>query len=176
MKILPIYFLALVFSVGLSSCAKEDPDAEKSMEAYRPVYMQRTEMEDVHGEGPRQMSNPGKIYYKDNYVFINERGQGIHILDNTDPSSPVNIAFISIPGNWDMAIKSSTLYVDNAIDLLAIDISDPMNIVINSRIKNAFPVNHFPDEFGVRFECVDETQGIVVGWELTQVDNPECWR
>ena len=44
------------------------------------------------------LENPGKIYYKDNYIFIVEELKGIHVYDNTDPSSPVKKAFVNLPG------------------------------------------------------------------------------
>ncbi len=138
--------------------------------------MERSAIEDVFSAAPHTIADPGKIYYKDNFIFINERGQGIHIIDNTDPSAPVNLGFINIPGNWDMAIKGNTLYADNALDLIAIDIANPTQINVVKRIENNFPASRFPDEFGVSFECVDDTKGIVVGWELTQVTNPMCYR
>ena len=68
------------------------------------------------------MINPGKIYFKEGYIFINEELKGIHVIDNRNPENPQNIGFIEIPGNVDIAIKNNTLYADSYIDLGAIDI------------------------------------------------------
>jgi hypothetical protein len=107
-----------------------------------PVYL---EMSDVRAktitvEPPIPLDNPGKIYIYKDYLLINEPTKGIHILDNTFPSSPVNLSFIPIEGNVDLAINSDILYADNYVDLLAFDISKITNIKLVKRVENVF--NH----------------------------------
>jgi hypothetical protein len=88
---------------------------------------------------PQVLSDPGKIYAKDNYLFINEKKKGIHIIDNSNPSLPTFVSFINIPGNTDIAVKGNILYADSYVDFLAIDITDPKNIKVVSRTEDAFP-------------------------------------
>jgi hypothetical protein len=88
---------------------------------------------------PAKVVKPGRIYIKDNYIFINEKYHGVHIINNADPSNPVNEGFLRIPGCLDMAMKGNILYTDNAVDLIAIDLSFPDNIMVTKRIKNIFP-------------------------------------
>lgn len=38
-----------------------------------------------------------------------------------------------------MAMKGNILYADNAVDLVAVDLSSPVNIMVTKRIKNVFP-------------------------------------
>ncbi|HHN47860.1 MAG TPA: hypothetical protein ENN08_02830, partial [Bacteroidales bacterium] len=52
--------------------------------------------------------------------------QGIHVVDNSNPASPQIISFIAIPGNYDLAIRGNILFADSYIDLVALDISDPL--------------------------------------------------
>ena len=92
----------------------------------------------IASEAPSDLVNPGKIYVKDNYLFINEIKKGIHIFDNTNPEKPQNIAFLKIPGVIDMAVKENTLYVDNYIDMVTFDISNPKAIKESGRVKNVF--------------------------------------
>ncbi|MBN2613439.1 MAG: hypothetical protein JXB00_17930 [Bacteroidales bacterium] len=106
---------------------------------YRPVVMTRETLEQsVSLVEAMPLKKPGKIYVKDKYLFINEKFKGIHIINNADSTNPVNSAFLRIPGCIDMAVKGNILYADNAVDLVAIDLSDPANIVVTKRIKNAF--------------------------------------
>ena len=60
----------------------------------------------------KEVQNPGKLYIFGNYIFLNEIDKGIHIIDNSNPASPKNVAFIDIPGNLDMAVKGNILYAD----------------------------------------------------------------
>ncbi len=158
-------FLVSVLAIAFTSC--QDEIYEKS---YRnvPVYMSFDELRMPVTAGPASaLINPGKIYFKDGIIFINEEMKGVHIIDNTDPSSPRNIGFIDIPGNMDIAIKGNTLYADSYVDMVAIDISDldaPKEV---SRVNDVFPYTLPPladDKFPV--DEIDKSKGVVTGWEV----------
>ncbi len=117
---------------------------------YEPVLMKRTALENsITADSPRSLQNPMKIYFKDNYIFISEKYKGIHVIDNSNKTAPENIAFITVPGCIDMAVKNNTLYADNAVDLVAIDISNISNAEEVSRLKHVFPELIPPDNFSV---------------------------
>ncbi len=80
----------------------------------------------------------GKIYIYKDYLFINEPNEGIHIYNNINPNAPVNMAFLKIPGNVDLAIHNNILYADNFIDLLAFDLSNINNITLVKRVTDVF--------------------------------------
>ena len=92
----------------------------------------------VSTQAAKALEKPGKIYVKDNYLFINEIKKGIHIIDNSDPRNPKALAFIQIPGNSDMAVKGNTLYADSYSDFLAFDISNPTQIKEINRLQDVF--------------------------------------
>ena len=144
---------------------------------YRPIYQSETEMVNVIAGAPAPLSEPGKIYLHEPYLFINEKGKGIHIFDNTDPKSPKNISFLSIPSNFDMAVKDDWLYADNGTDLLVFDISDPDQPKLTKRVKGAIPAVNYPPFTNVYFECVDAKRGLVAGWEKVEMPaRPACYR
>lgn len=134
------------------------------LSSYQPIYMTRAELESSVVTQPAQLlRNPGKIYVKDNLLFVNEKHEGIHIIDNSDPSSPAQIAFIKIPGNIDIAVKGNILYADNAVDLISLNIIDPSNPIVVNRNVEAFPEFTPPD--GLGFEKSDSDYNkIIVGW------------
>jgi len=120
-------------------------DEVSSTYTYRamvPVYLA---MSDVRArqiviEPGQDLENPGKIYIYGDYLLINEPQEGIHILDNTNPAAPVNLNFIPIQGNVDLAVNSNMLYADNFVDLLVFDISNIRSIKQVERVKDVF--NH----------------------------------
>jgi hypothetical protein len=116
-------------------------------ETYRAILMTRTELEkSINMIAPLEMKNPGKIYFKDDYIFISEKYKGIHIINNKDPLNPVKTGFITAPGCIDMAIKQDILYLDNAVDLVAVRLkSNNQSIEVKKRIKNVFPEITPPD-------------------------------
>lgn len=153
--------------MGLASCL--DEYTEEFM-ANKPVYLSFEELRSsVKSSESRPLEDPGKIYFKDGYLFINEKFEGVHIIDNQDPENPENIGFIEIPGNVDIAIKDDILYADSYIDLVAIDISDihvPKEV---SRVEKVLPYTLPPYDEEYRVADIDEEKGVVVAWEITKI-------
>lgn len=130
-----------MIAFSLTSCLKDDCEREVSYINYTPIYKTISEIRagEVVNEAPRELCEPGKIYFYNNHIFINEGRDGVHVIDNTSPESPVNIGFINIPGSEDISIKNGFLYANSYIDLLTIDISDLHNAVIVERTESVFP-------------------------------------
>ena len=149
-----------------------------TVEGVRPVYTDANGWDDITATDPQPIENLGKIYYKDSYIYVNERNKGIHVIDNTDPANPLRIRFIQVIGSEDIAIKGNILYADNITDLVAIDISDLEAIKVTSRLKGLYSVDKkdYPEGYSGYFECVDPTKGIVIGWEDAILENPGCLR
>jgi hypothetical protein len=107
---------------------------------YTPVYKLLPEVRAEMKSSPaRDLKNPGKIYMYGNYIFLNEINEGIHVFDNSQPSSPKNIGFIPVPGNEDLAAQGNVLFADSYSDLVSFDISDPKNVTAINFAENAFP-------------------------------------
>ena len=152
----------LLIAIALQSCCRE---SNLTTIASAPVYMSYDELrKSVQSAPPTPLKDPGKIYFKDNYIFINEKFEGIHIIDNTNPSAPQNIGFIKIPGNVDLAIKGNYLYADNSVDLAVIDITNPLQVKEVSRIESMFPYG-MPGAAPRKPMAIDRNKGIVVGWK-----------
>ncbi len=161
--------LACLIVVGLSSCSKEEYD-EITYEANVPVYMSFNDFRAAFStDNPRDIVYPGKIYFKDNYLFVNEVNKGIHVINNVDPANPQQVIFYEIPGNVDIAIRGNILFADSYIDLLAIDISNITNPEEVSRLENAFPQALPPFEKFLPVSNYDNNLGVIVGWETKMV-------
>jgi hypothetical protein len=164
-----------LFIIGLISVLTNGCE-EKITDSYlvnSPIYMNREQFKSsVKITESDEISQPGKIYFKDHFIFINEVLKGIHVIDNSDPSAPLFVAFVEIPGNLDMAIKDSILYADSFTDLVALDISDINNIYEAGRVDSIFPYTLPPLEEPneLPFQNVDPEKGIVVGWETILVE------
>jgi hypothetical protein len=131
---------ACLISIALffSSCLKDN--CRQTYKLYAPVYTKLTELRAaVQNKTAITISNPGKLFIKDNWIFLGEQNKGIHVIDNSNPAHPVKTAFINIPGNADMAIKGDILYADLYSDLAAINIADPKHIMVAKYLTNTFP-------------------------------------
>ncbi len=91
------------------------------------------------------IKKPGNIYSYQSYLFVAEQNEGIHILNNTNPASPVPLKFIKLKGNANFAVANDVLLADNGADLLSINFADLNNIKIDKRTENVNPDILRPD-------------------------------
>jgi len=164
------HFLLLIFvaSLGLLSCEKNDDDKYADYLVARPLKVSKTEFKNgVDVIAPIPTEESGKIYAYQNYIFVNDKYRGVHVIDNSDPSAPKKVSFIKIAGNVDISVKDNYLYADSITDLVVLDISDVNNIVIVNRMDNVLHDNIvWPAEADI-FENteIDYENEIIVGWE-----------
>ena len=122
----------------LTGCTKDH--CTRTYSYFVAVYKTTDEVRaNIKSNQPKEIERPGKLFIKGDYIFLNDIDKGIHIIDNSNPSSPKNIAFIDIPGNMDLAVKGDNLYVDFYTDLVTLDITNPLQVTVKSIIDNAFP-------------------------------------
>jgi hypothetical protein len=145
MNYLKIGIISVIIT-GLTACYnRSNDDNGYYNSAYTPVIMARPDLEkSIKLIEPQEINEFGKIYIKDSLLFINEKYEGIHVVDNSDPSNPENLAFIVIPGNIDISIVNDIIYADNALDLVAIKYTGD-NVTIVDRNRNVFPELLPPD-------------------------------
>lgn len=125
-------------SLLLNGCLKDTGTAHYKL--YIPVYENADKVRaSIKNDVPQPIANAGKMCILGNTIYLVELEKGIHIIDNTNPSAPVNKAFINIPGNEDIAVEGNMLYADLYSDLAAIDISNLGNIKLKTFIPNIFP-------------------------------------
>jgi hypothetical protein len=135
------------------------------------VYLSYEELRNSFAvDAPRPIKKGGKIYVYGDMLFINERNQGIHVVDNSDPKVPRQLSFLNIPGNIDIAVKGQTLYADSFVDLVVLDISNLDQIRAVNRINDTFPYNPsqaIPEQDPYfcwqGWSHADSSQGIPVG-------------
>lgn len=154
-------FFSLTFILFiLQSCTKEKCTEIVEGYTYTPVHAPMATLRTVNIEPAKAITSNGKIFIKGNYIFLNELNKGFHIINNTNPSAPQRIAFVSVPGNIDLIANGNYLFADNYVDLLTFDISNPANIQLVSRTESVLPFRQYG--FGLNDNA---TQGIIVSFE-----------
>jgi len=147
----------LLTSLIWQSCLKDK--LTQTYTILKPIYKSKDEVySNIKSNAPREIQSPGKIFLYGNYIFLNEIDKGVHVIDNSNPASPVDKAFIDIPGNLDIAVKGNTLYADLYTDLVVVDISDPQHAKFVKYLPNLFPERNYTNGF-----VADNTR-IIVGW------------
>ena len=154
---LSIVLGTIIFCFG--SCLKDV--GKRHYQIYTPIIETTSSLRaKVKSVSPMDVANAGKLFVLGNIVFLNEKEKGIHVIDNSNPGSPVNKAFIAIPGNTDLWISNNVLYANCYTDFLAIDIADINNIVITKVIEDVFNDLRFINGYSI-------SQGsVVTGWNV----------
>lgn len=161
--LLLIFISLLVFS----SCGDKQL---QTFTANDPVYLPYDELRaSFQIITDRDMIRPGKIYFMEPYMYINEYQEGIHVVDLSDPTQPKLSAFISIPGNVDMAIRNNVLYADSYVDLVLVDISNPTQPTLIQRLEDIFEYVIPPYDYNYPLAEIDQEEGVITGYEIKKI-------
>jgi hypothetical protein len=166
-KIIPIISILVLLSTFFYSC---EDTTYKEYTGYSPVYLSYKDLRaGITIEQNVDLKNPGKIYFKDNFIFVVEEIKGIHIYDNSNPSSPVKKAFVKLPGVVDISISGNSLYADSFIDLVVLDVSNIDNITEVGRMKDILPYTVPQVKTDFPRAGIDIDKGVVIDWELKTI-------
>ena len=178
-------YLFFIAGLLLFAGCKDYVEEYVSYTINEPVFMPASEFRSmVDVEMPQPIEKQGKIVFFNGYLYISQPEKGIHVIDNRNPSSPRNVAFIELLGNADMQVRNNILYADSYVDLVWFDITDPAKPVFKGRKEEVFPLAFPPTEngFSIDYEkSMDRKNGIVVGWkkvekrELVRYYKPRWW-
>ena len=133
-------YLFLVTGLLLFAGCKDYVDEYVTYTINEPIFMSASEFRSaVAVEEPQPIEVQGKIVFFNGYLYVSQPEEGIHVIDNRDPSNPRNVAFIELLGNADMQVRNNILYADSYVDLVWFDISDPAKPVYKGRKEEIFP-------------------------------------
>lgn len=166
------YYALLVSLLLLSGCYFKKDTASSALPVYRPLLMARAALEQSVAMLPaRELRVPGKTCRQGQYLFISERYEGVHIINNQDPTNPQKVGFLRIPGTLDLSVRGSLLYADNAVDLITVDLSNLSAVRVIGRVRGALPELPLPEaatvEAGYRTED-RPFEAVVIGWQRVQ--------
>jgi len=169
---------ALASALAFSSCERVKQTSVYT--ANVPQYLSYDELRtSVKNDNSQTLEKPGKIFLYNNLILINDFESGVHVYDNSNPTSPEHIAFINVPGNVDIAVRDNILYVDSYVDLVAIDISDPTDVREIGRAEDALSYT-IPslDNWEYPVSRIDQSKGVITDYKVEEIEetcvNEEC--
>ena len=91
-----MYLPVLLIMLSIPGCVKDNCKKTYTYTYYEPVYKTTAEVRaNIKSNASRETENPGKIYIRGNYIFLNEIDRGVHVIDNSNPSSPRQVSFMA---------------------------------------------------------------------------------
>jgi hypothetical protein len=149
------FIVALLF---LCSCADEYDELNAI-----PILMSRNEMEAaVKLETPRPIRKAGPTCLFKHALYVQERYEGVHVFDNSNPTAPVKKGFLRIPGSYHIAVLKGILVADNAVDLITFDLSNPLQPILKERVRSI--LSQTPAPYGTIFKHIPSADELVVGY------------
>jgi len=141
-----------------------------------PIYADSIDGKTITTTGPVAITDGRSFAVLGDTLFIVDYLLGVHVINNSNPASPLPISFISIPGCTSVAINGNFLYVNNLTDLVTLDITNPLNAVVVDREENLYPqLLDYPEDYLGYFTCYDPSLGILTGWEEALISEPQCF-
>src|SRR5690349_6883247 len=106
-------YLWLLMACALTSCWKykykdtgDTVFTGKKVWGYKPVYATESAAKTIsYLPSPQPVVSYGNIYAFRNYIFQIDPGFGIHVFDNSTPSTAHKIGFITVKGCSQISIK-----------------------------------------------------------------------
>ncbi|WP_116105200.1 LVIVD repeat-containing protein [Lewinella sp. IMCC34191] len=137
---LPVLLLLVLL---FSGCLEEECNETITYIGYEPIVLAESEWRNNSFPelASESVCNPGAFYVYGDLLFILDQGEGLHILNNADNANPRPLKFIPIKGGYGLAVRNGILYVNQYIDMLAFDLSDPSSPEFLSRTEDVLVSN-----------------------------------
>ena len=153
----------LLFTLLCTSCIEEQCEQTVIVQGFDPQIVNPTDWRSTtiwECFGPIDICETTSFYVYQQYLFMVEDGEGLHILDNSDPRNPLPVTWMPVEGGQGLAVRNDILYINQYTDLLAFDLADPKIPTFISRTENVF-------EPGSVFATVLGDGSFVANWSAT---------
>jgi len=136
-----LLLLSCIAMIGFCNRTPTDYSRDCSVKIYgwKPVFEASANYKTISATTPQSTINAGKIYVYNKYILQVETGEGIHIIDNTNPDNPVKKGFIKSKCAAEVEMKDGYIYTNNFNDLVTLQYNFSTNTVQEvGRVANTF--------------------------------------
>lgn len=102
-----------------------------------PVYLDMSEIGEIQVKASLQQEAPFKIVSNDNYYFVGDMLKGIHVYEKKAGSISY-LCFIECMYIKDLELVGTQLFCNNFVDMVVLDVSNPLQTTILHRQENHF--------------------------------------
>lgn len=130
------------------------------------VYLDLSEIKNVQVKSDLALSAPFKILSNDNYYFVGDMLKGVHVFEKKARGASY-LCFIECKYIKDFELADNLLFCNNLVDMVVIDVSNPMEINILHRQKNHFNrFTSYKESWNIPYE---EGKGLIAGTEVHEL-------
>ncbi|HEY3370531.1 MAG TPA: hypothetical protein VGK10_06765 [Prolixibacteraceae bacterium] len=131
-----------------------------------PVYLDMSEIGNIQVKANSTIVAPFKILSNDRYYFVGDKLKGLHVYEKK-ATGVSYLCFIACKYIKDFELADNRLFCNNLLDMVVLDVSDPLKISVLHRQKNHF--NRFTSYKEYWDLPYVEGKGIVVGTETHEL-------
>jgi len=102
-----------------------------------PVYLDMSEIENIQVKANSSLVKPFKILSNNKYYFVGDMLKGIHVYKK-NAGSVSYLCFIECKYLKDFELSDDKLFCNNFVDLVILDVNNPLMTTILYRKKNQF--------------------------------------
>lgn len=140
MQQIRISFLLALMALVFTGCLEETCSENRIVQGFEPVTISPAEWRtsSFFCGVPQEVCEATSFYVYGDYLFMMEGSKGLHILNNSDPTNPTPITFMEAPGGQGLAVRNGILYMNQYLDLVAFDLSNPEKPELVGRTEDVF--------------------------------------
>lgn len=131
-----------------------------------PVYLDMSEIGNIQVKANSPLVAPFKILSNDKYYFVGEKLKGMHVYEKK-AAGVSYLCFIECRYITDFELADNHLFCNNLMDMVVVDVSNPMEISVLHRQKNHF--NRFSSYAKSWNLPYVEGKGMIAGTEIHEL-------
>lgn len=131
-----------------------------------PVFLDMSEIGNIKVKSNSPLVAPFKILSNNKYYFVGDRLKGVHVYEKKTAGVSY-LCFIDCRYIKDFEIADNRLFCNNLVDMVVVDVSNPLQINILHRQKNHF--NRFTSYKKYWNLPYEEGKGIIAGKETHEL-------
>jgi hypothetical protein len=131
-----------------------------------PVFLDMSETGNIQVKAKSPLVVPFKILANDKFYFVGDMLKGVHVYEKKAAGANYQ-CFIECRYIKDFELAENRLFCNNMVDMVVVDVSNPLQINILHRQKNHFNrFTSYKKEWNIPYE---EGKGIIVGTETRKL-------
>ena len=162
------YLFLILFLFGCEDIFKDTSHYSKLITQSKeyPVYLDMSEIGNIQVKTNSPLAAPFKILFNDKYCFVGDLLKGVHVYEKK-ATGVSYLCFIECRYIKDFELVDNRLFCNNLMDMVVVDVSNPMDIRILHRQSNHFnQFTSYKKNWNVPYV---EGKGIIAGTETHEL-------
>lgn len=143
-NLLSLIFMSITLIIGCEDTFEDIHRYSTTQSKEYPIYLDMSEIGNIQVKEAISLESPFKVLSNDNYYFVGDMIKGIHVYEKNAEGASY-LCFIECRYIKDFELVNNLLYCNNLVDLVVLDVSNPLQTTVLHRQENYF--NRFENTY-----------------------------